>query len=80
MNVELTCDELRALLGDHHDGELAAEKHESFQLHLKGCQECGYYLESYTHTVTVVKKLPRCGPLPAAVEAKLREALKEHLG
>jgi hypothetical protein len=80
VNVNLTCDELRALIGDHHDGELQVEKRESFQLHLKGCQDCGFYLESYTHTVKVVKKLPSCGPLPAAVEARLREAIRQRCG
>jgi hypothetical protein len=71
---------LRELIADHLDGELVVEKQESFQLHLKGCENCGFYLESYTHTVKVVKRLPRCGPLPATVEAKLRAALKDHLG
>ena len=80
VNVNLTCDELRALIGDHLDGELHVDKQESFQLHLKGCQDCGFYLESYTHTVKVVKKLPKCVPLPAAAEARLRQALREHLG
>ena len=79
MTVNLTCDELRELIADHLGGELATEKTESFQFHVKGCKDCGYYVESYTHTVKVVRKLPRCGPLPANVEAKLREALKEHL-
>lgn len=78
INVTLTCDQLRNLLGDHVAGELA-ERQESFELHLKSCQDCGFYLESYTHTVKVVKKLPKCA-LPAATEAKLRAALKDHLG
>ena len=79
VNVSLTCAELRDLLGDHVAGELVTEKQESFELHIKSCQDCGYYVESYTHTVKVVKKLPKCS-LPAATEAKLRAALKEHLG
>jgi hypothetical protein len=80
VTVNLTCDELRELIGAHLDGDLVVDKQESFHLHLKGCRDCGYYLESYTHTVKVVRKLPKCGPLPPAVEAKLREALKDHLG
>lgn len=79
INVNLTCEQLRELLGDHVAGELETEKQESFELHIKQCQDCGYYLESYTHTVRVVKKLPKCG-LPAATEAKLRAALQEHFG
>ena len=78
VTVNLTCAELRNLLGDHVAGELA-DRQESFEIHLKSCEDCGFYLESYTHTVKVVKKLPKCA-LPAATEAKLRAALKEHLG
>ncbi len=79
INVNLTCDELRELIGDHHDGELDGQKQESFELHIKQCKDCGYYVESYTHTVKVVKKLPKCG-LPPTTEAKLRAALKQHFG
>ena len=79
IDVNLTCDELRALVGDHLDGDLPGEKQDSFALHIQTCENCGYYVESYTHTVKVVKKLPRCG-LPPATEAKLRAALYEHFG
>jgi predicted Zn-ribbon and HTH transcriptional regulator len=78
VDVTLTCAELRDLLGDHVAGELVTEKKESFELHIKQCEDCGFYVESYTHTVKVVKKLPKCS-LPAGTEAKLRAALKEHL-
>ena len=46
----------------------------------KFCENCGFYLESYSYTVRITRKLPRCGPLPATVEARLREKMKEHLG
>ena len=78
--MSLTCEELRNLLFDHHAGELAVEHHDSFQAHLKDCENCTYYVESYTHTVKITRKLPKSGPLPKDVEARLRELLKEHLG
>ena len=76
--MNLTCDELRAMLLEQHAGELAVEQTQSFESHLVGCKDCTYYVESYTHTVKITRKLPR-GGLPADVESRLREALKEHL-
>jgi len=76
--VNLTCDELRALLLEHHAGELAVEQTQSFESHLVRCRDCTYYVESYTHTVKITGRLPKSG-LPADVESRMREALKEQL-
>jgi len=75
--VNLTCERIRELLFDHHAGELVVEERESFESHLTTCENCTYFVESYVHTVKVVRKLPRCG-LPADAEARLREKLKKH--
>lgn len=77
--MSLTCEELRELLFDHCSGELVVDKQESFKVHLDGCEHCNNYVASYTYTVTVTKKLPKCTKLPADVEARLRQALKDHL-
>ena len=77
--MNLTCEELHDLLYDHHEGTLVVEVRESFQAHLIGCRDCMHYVESYTHTVRVVRRLPRCG-MPQDMEARLRAKLKEHLG
>lgn len=77
--MNLTCEDLRNLLYEYHAGELVVEVYESFETHLVGCANCLYFVESYRHTVKVVRSLPRCG-LPAAVETRLRAALKECLG
>ena len=77
--MNLTCEELLQLLYDHHEGELAIEVRESFAAHLVICRDCMHYVESYTHTVRIVRKLPRCG-IPQDVEARLRAKLSEHLG
>ena len=76
--MNLTCEELRALLFEHHAGELAVEHTETFLAHLVCCADCTYYVESYTHTVKIVRKLPKCG-LSAEAEARMRAALKDHL-
>jgi hypothetical protein len=77
--VSLTCDQFRELLGDHLGGELVVEVQEKFEVHRSGCEHCGNYLETYTHTVKVTRKLPKC-ELPKDVEARLRARLRDHLG
>jgi len=74
----VSCDELIDKLMDYLDGVLVEEQRTLAKTHLDGCPNCTAYAETYTHTVKVVKKLPRCG-LPPEVEKRLREALKEHL-
>ncbi|HEY3788847.1 MAG TPA: zf-HC2 domain-containing protein [Urbifossiella sp.] len=76
--MNLTCDELRELLYDHHSGELVVEHRESFQTHLEQCRDCTYYVESYSHTVKIARKLPP-RELPAEAAARLRAALENHL-
>jgi hypothetical protein len=76
--VNLTCETLRELIFEHHAGELVVEVREEFELHLVKCANCLHLVESYRHTVTVVRRLPKCG-LPEGVEARLREKMKRHL-
>jgi anti-sigma factor RsiW len=77
--MNLTCDGIREHLLDHCAGELVVEIRESFEAHLGICENCLHYVESYRHTVKVMRALPRC-ELPAAVEERLRARLREHLG
>src|SRR5262249_16935237 len=74
----VSCDELIEKLMDYLDGELVEEQRTLVEVHLDSCPNCPSYVETYTHTVRVVRRLPRCG-LPPAVEQRLRAALKEHL-
>lgn len=77
----MTCDELKALLADYvgEGGALVVEHHETVTVHVRGCKNCDAYVATYSHTVRVVKALPKCGPLPPAFEARLRTALASHL-
>ncbi len=70
--MRMTCDEFRELLVDHVGGELVVEIRESFETHRTGCSNCGFYLESYTHTVRITRLLRKHSPLPGHLEAKLR--------
>jgi hypothetical protein len=76
----MTCEEFRELLCDHLCNELLTEVRERFEYHRSGCEHCGNFFESYSYTVKVTRQLPRCGPLPPSLEAKLRECLKNELG
>jgi anti-sigma factor (TIGR02949 family) len=75
----VNCDELIDRLMEYLDGEMVEEQRTHAKVHLDGCPNCTAYVETYTHTVRTVKKI-RCDRLPPAVEARLREALKAHLG
>jgi hypothetical protein len=74
----VTCDELIDNLMDYLDGVLVEEHQVLAKTHLDGCQNCTFYIESYSHTVKIARKLPRCG-LPPDVEKRLRAALKKEL-
>jgi len=76
--MTFTCESLRELIFDHHAEELVVEVREQFDLHLVACVNCLHLVESYRHTVRVVRRIPRC-TLPTDVEARLRAALKDHL-
>ena len=75
----MNCSELRTAILDYLGEELVVEHRETFEVHLRTCDHCTFYLESYRHTVTLTRKMA-CGPLPPAFEARLRAALKDHLG
>ena len=78
--MSMTCDEFRQLMADHLGDELVVEVKQQFEFHRSSCETCGFDLESYTYTVKLSRKLPRCGPLPREVEQRLWERVKEHLG
>lgn len=77
----MTCDELKALLAEYvgEGGEFVVEHRETVTVHVKGCPKCEVYVDTYSHTIRIAKALPKCGPLPPALEARLRTALAGHL-
>jgi anti-sigma factor RsiW len=76
----MNCNELMAQLVDFLGGELVVEHRETLEVHIRGCPKCEAYVATYTHTVRVVRALPKCGPLPPAFEARLRNTLEPELG
>jgi anti-sigma factor RsiW len=75
----MTCDELLGFLHDYVGGDLVVECRETLEVHVKGCERCGVIIQTYRHTVAVARALPKCGPLPPAVEARLRAAIEPEL-
>jgi anti-sigma factor RsiW len=75
----MTCDDLVELLVDFLGGELVAEHHETVTVHISGCARCTAYVATYQHTVRIARALPKCGPLPPAFEARLRQLLEPEL-
>ena len=75
----MTCDELLGFLHDYVGGELVVEHRETVEIHIKGCERCGVIVHSYTHTIRVARAMPKCGPLPPDVEARLRAIIEPEL-
>ncbi|MBA4063792.1 MAG: hypothetical protein C0501_08785 [Isosphaera sp.] len=75
----MTCAELAEALHDYVGGDLVLAVHETFEVHVAGCPECGALVRTYRYTVRLAAALPKCGPLPPAVEARLRAALAAEL-
>jgi len=67
-------------LHDYVGDELVIEQRQTVEFHMTGCKDCTIRVESYRHTVRLARALPRCDKLPAAVEERLRRALKAELG
>ncbi len=75
----MTCTQFRALLADHLGNELIVEIREEFETHRIACEHCTYFLESYTHTVKITRRLPKSAPLPSGLEERLRAAVAKLL-
>ena len=75
----MTCNELLQILHEYVGGELVVDKHKTVQVHLDGCENCVRLVETYTHTIRFAKSLPKCGKLPAEVEARLRRVIEPEL-
>ncbi|QDU22642.1 anti-sigma factor [Urbifossiella limnaea] len=73
----MTCTEFRALLTDHHGNELVAEVRTKFESHRVGCAHCEVFLESFTFTVKLTRRLPR--PMPAGLEERLRAGVAKKM-
>ena len=72
----MTCRELANLLIDYVSGELAQEHRERLDHHLSKCPPCVAYVETYTLTIKLTRKLPD-EPLPPQLVDRLKVMLSE---
>jgi anti-sigma factor RsiW len=71
----MTCDELADQLADYVAGRLMVEALEVFRGHLTRCPDCMLVVEQYEVMIRITRALPKCEPLPPALEARLRTAV-----
>jgi anti-sigma factor RsiW len=74
----IICRDLVDLLYDFVSGELAPERREEVERHLRDCPPCLVYCETYRITIRVARRLP-CPPPPPEVMARLRSAVQASL-
>jgi hypothetical protein len=72
----MTCRELAEHLLDFVAEDLSPEHRARICEHLCKCPPCGVLVQTYQITIRLSRQLPR-RPLPARLEEKLREALRE---
>jgi hypothetical protein len=71
----ITCRQLVELLIDFVAEELPVEMHRHIQEHLRGCEHCHAYLESYRATIRLTRQLPPQPPPPSLLD-RLKAALQ----
>lgn len=73
--MSMVCKEVVELLVEYVGEEMATDQRDTFERHLCGCLQCFAYLETYRATIRLTRALPKCEPLPAEFEARLRQML-----
>jgi anti-sigma factor RsiW len=76
----MTCKQLVERLMEYVGDELTPEDRQQLESHLCNCRPCIALVESYSITIRMTRKLPRCAPLPPTLEAKLRQTLLGSVG
>jgi anti-sigma factor (TIGR02949 family) len=72
----MNCHEMVDRLIEYLDGELTPEEAQRMREHLCECPPCGWYVQTYTLTIQITRRLPSKSP-PEAVLERLRQAVKE---
>ena len=79
MNAENTeCREMVDLLVDYLDGELGSGTTRDLEKHLKGCDNCLAFLNTYRKAVSLSQKL-EYGDIPTELQKRLRDFLSEKM-
>ncbi len=76
--VMITCKDLVEFLVDYLDGTLEPETARALEEHLKDCQNCQAFLNTYKATLASLKELA-CEEMPAELRARLASFLKARI-
>ena len=72
------CREMVDLLVDYLDGELSVGTTMDLEKHLKGCDNCLAFLNTYRKAVSLSQKL-EYGDIPAELQKRLRDFLSDKM-
>ena len=78
MNAPMTCKDAIAIIGDFLDQTLAPDGLEQLEQHLRNCQPCRAYLNTYRKTRRLVGEAGRV-EMPNELKSRLRRFLIEQL-
>jgi hypothetical protein len=71
----LTCEQVIGFIADYLTGALDPETTAAFEVHLRGCDDCVAFLNTYQRTIAAVQSL-RFDDIPAEMEARVRRFLE----
>ena len=75
----ICCKECIDLLCDYFEGTLDTNTATSLEEHFKDCPPCVSFLETYRETSDLCRKTLNPVEIPEAVQAKLRDFVKNHI-
>ena len=76
---QICCKDIRRMYGEMVEGDVPPTLNGRLEDHVRGCDECKEFTQSYLLTIDLAKSL-RDQPLPAGVEERLKLALSVRLG
>jgi RNA polymerase sigma-70 factor (ECF subfamily) len=75
-----TCPDVLALFSSHLEGQVSAEVCAEMERHIEACPRCKGACDSLKRTLSLCRTSAPAAPIPAAVQASVRLALKRFLG
>lgn len=76
---QICCNDIRRMYGEVVEGDLPPSLNGRLAEHVRGCDECKEFTQTYLLTIDLAKSL-RNQPLPEGVDERLKAALSARLG
>ena len=73
--ARLTCEQVTALIRDYLAGELDPDLASTFEEHLRRCEDCVAFVNTYKQTVQSVQSLSY-DEIPAEMQTRVRQFLR----